>query len=226
MSKKEKFLEQALQLSLAERADIVDQLLKSLDQPDEQIEALWKDEAEDRIEAYEAGKIRSVSLQDDMYWIVESIRRGTMIPSPKEIGWILGPRVRADKVVHRQKIKHLQPTSPIVQFYSSTILQRNSDAMTCVICKTGTMKPGHVTVTLERQNSIIIVKNVPASVCENCGEYTLDDATTERVMQIAEEAIAHNVEVEVLQYAAWLFNPFNHRVTQRDAQRFAEEINI
>ena len=74
--------------------------------------------------------------------------------------------------------------------------------MNCVICKNGNMNEGHVTVTLQRGDSIIVLKNVPASVCENCGEYTLSETVVERVMQIAEKSVTKKVEIEVLNYAA------------------------
>lgn len=64
------------------------------------------------------------------------------------------------------------------------------------------MKEGKVTVTLQRGEAIIIIKNVPASVCENCGEYTLNEEVTSKLMDLAEEAVQHNAEIEVLQYAA------------------------
>ena len=38
--------------------------------------------------------------------------------------------------------------------------------MECTICKSGKMKDGKVTVTLQRNDSIIVIKKVPASVCE------------------------------------------------------------
>lgn len=74
--------------------------------------------------------------------------------------------------------------------------------MECVICKNGMMKDGHVTVTLQRGESVIVIKNVPAFVCENCGEYKLSESVAARVMQIAEESVTKHVEIEVLQFAA------------------------
>ncbi len=55
--------------------------------------------------------------------------------------------------------------------------------MECVICKTGATHHGHVTVTLERNGSIIAIKEVPAMVCNNCGEYYLDTETTKEEMK-------------------------------------------
>jgi len=74
--------------------------------------------------------------------------------------------------------------------------------MKCVICKIGEMHEGKVTVTLQRDESIIIIKNVPAEVCENCGEYYLSEQVTQTVMQIADKAAENKPEVEILQYAA------------------------
>lgn len=74
--------------------------------------------------------------------------------------------------------------------------------MNCVICKNGFTSDGKVTVTLQRHTSTIIIKNVPAEVCDNCGEYYLSDEVTETVLRIAGKAIENNPEVEILQYAA------------------------
>jgi len=64
MTEKSKILNEALKMSPAERAEIVDQLLQSLDKPDEKIDALWKEEVENRIDAYEAGNAQTVSVQE------------------------------------------------------------------------------------------------------------------------------------------------------------------
>ncbi len=76
--------------------------------------------------------------------------------------------------------------------------------MQCVICKTGETHPGHVTVTLQRDGITLLIKDVPAEVCDNCGEYYLSDAVTERVMEQAEAAASagKNVELEILRFAA------------------------
>lgn len=74
--------------------------------------------------------------------------------------------------------------------------------MDCVICKSGKMEDGKVTVTLQRGESVIVVKNVPAMVCDNCGEYKVTEAVAGNLLSIAEDAVAKNAEIEVLQYAA------------------------
>jgi YgiT-type zinc finger domain-containing protein len=74
--------------------------------------------------------------------------------------------------------------------------------MRCVICKHGQTHPGFVTVTLERENSIVILKGVPAEVCENCGEYYLSESVTGEVLHRAEVAVNNGTEVEIVRYAA------------------------
>ncbi|HEY9691039.1 MAG TPA: type II toxin-antitoxin system MqsA family antitoxin [Oculatellaceae cyanobacterium] len=74
--------------------------------------------------------------------------------------------------------------------------------MKCVICKHGQTQAGLVTVTLERDESIVIIKRVPAEVCDNCGEYYLSDLMTQEVLQRAEVAINNGAEIEVIRYAA------------------------
>ena len=74
--------------------------------------------------------------------------------------------------------------------------------MKCVICKHGETRPGKVTVTLQRGDTTVIFKQVPAEVCENCGEYYLSDPVTAQVMERAEAAVKSGAEVEILRFAA------------------------
>jgi ribosomal protein L32 len=57
-------------------------------------------------------------------------------------------------------------------------------------------------VTLQRGDSTIIFKLVPAEVCDNCGEYYLSEAVTEQLVAHAERAVANGAEVEILRFAA------------------------
>lgn len=74
--------------------------------------------------------------------------------------------------------------------------------MTCVICKQGSTKPGFATVTLQRGNTTVIFKEVPADICENCGEYYLSEEITGKLLERAEEAVKKGAEVEILRFAA------------------------
>jgi len=70
--------------------------------------------------------------------------------------------------------------------------------MECVICKNGTMKADFVTFTLERGNVIVVFKNVPALVCENCGDFYLTSETTTLLLQKANQTLTKGVEFEII----------------------------
>ena len=74
--------------------------------------------------------------------------------------------------------------------------------MKCVICKQGQTHDGKTTVTLERERTTVVIKDVPAEICENCGEYYLNEEVTQKVQQLAEQAVQQGVEIEILRYAA------------------------
>ena len=74
--------------------------------------------------------------------------------------------------------------------------------MKCVVCKQAETRPGRATVTLERGGITLVIKGVPAMVCPNCGEEYVDEKTTGRLLQSAEEAARTGVQVDIREYAA------------------------
>ncbi len=74
--------------------------------------------------------------------------------------------------------------------------------MRCVICKSGDVKPGSTTFTVERGQMTLVLKGVPARVCSQCGEAYFDEATTQHIEDIAEKAHHTGVQVAVQDYAA------------------------
>lgn len=74
--------------------------------------------------------------------------------------------------------------------------------MKCAICRQGETKPGRVTMTLERDATTLVIKQVPAEVCANCGEAYLDEETSSALLKLAEEAVRQGVQLEVREYAA------------------------
>lgn len=73
--------------------------------------------------------------------------------------------------------------------------------MKCVICKTGETKQGSAVVTLSRNGTTLVFKSVPAEICANCGEEYFDEATTARLLKIAEEAARAKVQVDIREFA-------------------------
>ena len=69
-----------------------------------------------------------------------------------------------------------------------------------MICKHGETKEGTTTVTLEKGNSTIVFKEVPAQICDNCGEKYLDESTTKELLKKARDIIKNGVEVDIRKY--------------------------
>jgi len=72
--------------------------------------------------------------------------------------------------------------------------------MKCVICRQAEVIPGQTTITLERGDLTLVVKNVPALVCPNCGEAYLDATVTEQLLKDAEVMVERGALVDVRQY--------------------------
>jgi len=64
MATKDSLFEEASTISPSEKAQLIDQLISTLDKPDKKIDELWVKEAEDRIDAYDHGKIKAISLEE------------------------------------------------------------------------------------------------------------------------------------------------------------------
>lgn len=72
--------------------------------------------------------------------------------------------------------------------------------MKCVICKHGETRLGTTTVTLERGNVTLVIKDVPARVCANCGEAYFDADITDTLLEMMNTAVASGVQVEIRAY--------------------------
>lgn len=57
-------LEQALTLNVNERTKLIDELFKSIDKPDEEIDQIWADEADKRLESYRKGELKTVPMEN------------------------------------------------------------------------------------------------------------------------------------------------------------------
>lgn len=72
--------------------------------------------------------------------------------------------------------------------------------MKCTVCKSGETAKGKITVTLERGDMTLVIKRVPANVCQNCGEEYVEETTTAKLLQTAEEASRMGVHVDIRNY--------------------------
>ena len=69
-----------------------------------------------------------------------------------------------------------------------------------MICKHGETKQGTTTVTLEKGSSTIVFKEVPAQICDNCGEKYIDESTTKELLSKARNIVKNGVEIDIRKY--------------------------
>lgn len=74
--------------------------------------------------------------------------------------------------------------------------------MKCVICQHGETAPGTTTVTLEQDGAAVVIRGVPARICQTCGEEYVDEDVADRLLKIVKEAAQAGVEIDVRRYVA------------------------
>ena len=74
-------------------------------------------------------------------------------------------------------------------------------AMRCVICRNGETLPGLADKAVSHDGMTLVVKDVPAEICDNCGERYVDAEVTRHLLELAREAAAVGVVVDVRHYA-------------------------
>ncbi len=74
--------------------------------------------------------------------------------------------------------------------------------MKCAICKNGNTVEGQVTMVLDREQATFVFKEVPAQICDNCGEEYLSAETNKEFLRLANDAFNRGVSLELLKYAA------------------------
>jgi YgiT-type zinc finger domain-containing protein len=74
--------------------------------------------------------------------------------------------------------------------------------MKCPLCHQGDLRPGASDETLNHEGMTLVVRGVPAEICDTCGEAYFDEAVTQRLLDLAREAAAAGVVVDVRNYVA------------------------
>lgn len=72
---------------------------------------------------------------------------------------------------------------------------------TCPLCG-GSKLPGETTISVELGFGVIVVRHVPALVCDQCGANWLEDTVSRRLEEQVEAARAERQEVKVVGYSA------------------------
>lgn len=87
-----------------------------------------------------------------------------------------------------------------IGYFRSVILGEilKKRTMKCNVCKSGDLLKGKTAVTLWRDTTVVVIEDVEALVCDNCGHYYLDSATSDRVLKTLDEAVGRGTKLEVL----------------------------
>lgn len=71
--------------------------------------------------------------------------------------------------------------------------------MECFKCK-GNLIEKKINYVVNLENTIIIIKQVPAKVCSQCGEQYFDDETTENIDKIVNQLKELEIEITIVNY--------------------------
>jgi YgiT-type zinc finger domain-containing protein len=74
--------------------------------------------------------------------------------------------------------------------------------MKCIACKNGSTKPGTVTVTIDKQTTVVVIRDVPAEVCSTCGEEYIDADTMRELEKLVHSAQKAGMNVAVQHFIA------------------------
>jgi len=69
----------------------------------------------------------------------------------------------------------------------------------CPLCG-GRKQPGKTTYSVDLGSGVILVRNVPATVCMQCGEAWIDNHTAQKLEQITQEAREKGLQVEIVAF--------------------------
>ena len=72
--------------------------------------------------------------------------------------------------------------------------------MNCLICRESNLIEGLVSVSLERGEFRLLIRDVPAWVCPNCGETVVNEDVAIQVIGQAESLFAQGIREDVCEY--------------------------
>jgi YgiT-type zinc finger domain-containing protein len=91
---------------------------------------------------------------------------------------------------------------PLVLFLNSSNRAFFKETMKCITCKIGDLQAETTSIMLEQDTTTVVFKNVPADVCQTCGEPYIDAAITRQLLHAVEDAARIGVQVDVRPFEA------------------------
>jgi len=78
-------------------------------------------------------------------------------------------------------------------------MKKNKSPDLCPLCG-GDKKPGTTTFTADLGFGLVVVRDVPATVCGQCGEDWIDDSIAKQLEAIVNDAKKKRLQVEVTSF--------------------------
>ena len=69
--------------------------------------------------------------------------------------------------------------------------------MRCPICRSGETKPGTAAFQHTHGQQLVVIRNVPAEICSQCGEVYYDEELLDELMQLVQRALSAGLEVAI-----------------------------
>lgn len=66
--------------------------------------------------------------------------------------------------------------------------------MKCLACKHNRFKKGATVLPIERGKAILLITDIPARVCSNCGEPYLEEETAQNVQELANQRLSGEIK--------------------------------
>jgi YgiT-type zinc finger domain-containing protein len=67
----------------------------------------------------------------------------------------------------------------------------------CPLCG-GNKQAGNTTYTVDTGKGVVVIRNVPALICGQCGEEWIEDPVAQQIEKIVADASQRHAQVEVL----------------------------
>jgi len=74
-----------------------------------------------------------------------------------------------------------------------------NNTTTCPMCG-GKTQQGITTFTVDYNQGVLVVRNVPAIVCSQCGEEWINDTISEKLEQFVAQAKSTKKQIEVIDF--------------------------
>ena len=80
-----------------------------------------------------------------------------------------------------------------------TDMKASSESGRCPLCG-GAKRPGKTTYSVDLGFGVVVVRNVPATVCVQCGEEWIGAEVARQLEQVVEDARKRRLQVEVVAF--------------------------